>query len=427
MPRPTIPAEPGVTFSNGVLRLRKGAEEMRLAAWPTPYAERRRGAGSSWEPFVPEFRLIYPYRRQPRKKAPKAPDSAQLSFNFLEEIAESAPPLRLTPAQKKRRSFDHFRFSLPKQVAAVVEPFTTHQWPLILLLRYDEGALDLAKNNPALAYTLALKLNGDCELIKSLQCSRIRQRDLLKVLDLPASPQTVSLFRKLAPQSINGDNWPSVIQLLKNELALPKSRLAHLPSINSGVVEILLDPAASQVATPSLLEEVAEDRSENYRARLVHTITSTLRMQEELQGEANHLGRVNNMARLKAIHDEVAISYRRRMQRLIEVSQQDDEAFRHPPLPGIPGKIEPITSSRDLVQEGEVQGNCVASYANQVRQGQTFIYRVLEPQRATLSIVRKVQFDCWDLGELEARFNTEVTDETEDFVLAWLERHQSLV
>jgi len=96
-------------------------------------------------------------------------------------------------------------------------------------------------------------------------------------------------------------------------------------------------------------------------------------------------------------------------------------------LPGIPGRIEPITSAAELVNEGEAQRNCVASYANRVHSGSTFIYRVLHPQRATLSVVRGKSFDQWEVGELEARFNTDVSDETEDFVQAWLNRHHAVL
>ena len=33
----------------------------------------------------------------------------------------------------------------------------------------------------------------------------------------------------------------------------------------------------------------------------------------------------------------------------------------------------------------------------------------------------------WQIDELECRFNTDVAEETEEFVQAWLERHRSLV
>jgi hypothetical protein len=81
---------------------------------------------------------------------------------------------------------------------------------------------------------------------------------------------------------------------------------------------------------------------------------------------------------------------------LIEANNLAQEGFFSPPLPGIPGKIEPIASASELVDEGEEQGNCVASYAARVRSGNTFIYRVLHPERAILSVIQRSPWSDWE-------------------------------
>lgn len=426
------------SFCNGTLSLAKGMVEMRITGSPVPRSVVRRGRGADWKPFVPEFRLVHPYR--PSKAAAKATAKRlattgrgavainQLCFDFFDEAVPSATRERLTPAQRRKRAFEQFRFSLSKPVARILEPFRTHQWPLLVMLHHDPGAVELAEANPALAFALAQKLKGDRELIASLRCSGMRQRDLLEVLGLPSSGAAVGLFRKVDPHSLNGDNWPALVGVIREELATPKPRLNHLSSINAGVVEILHDPRASEAATPHLLEEVARDRSENHRGRIVHLITSTLRMQDELRIEERCV-RFPNLARLMVVHGQVTENYRRRVRQLIDASGDGSVpgSFMSPPVPGIAGHIEPITSPAALVDEGEAQGNCVASYASRVREGNTYIYRILQPQRATLSVVRRSPLAEWEIGELEGRYNTEVEDNTEDFVLAWLDRHREMV
>jgi len=423
---PSAPAsESGVTFSNGALCLMKGLVEMRITGSPVPRSVVRRGRGAGWEPFLPELRLVHPYRPPVKAKTP-SPPANQLCFDFFDETREKRPTEGLTPAQHRKRAFDHFRFSLPKPVARILEPFRTHQWALLVMLHHDPGALDLAETNPALAFALAQKLNCDRALIAALGCSAMRQRDLLEVLGLPSSAAAVNLFRKVDPQSLSGDNWPALVGVIRRELAEPKPRLNHLTSINSGVVEILLDPRASGAATPQLLDEVAKDRSENYRGRVVHMITSTLRMQDEMRvGE--RCDRFQSLARLHTVHEEVAENYRRRVRQLIDANGYGPGFFQSPPVPGIAGRIEPIASPAELVDEGEIQGNCVASYADRVREGNTYIYRVLHPERATLSIVRRGPFSDWEIDELERRFNTDCSEETEEFVQAWLDRNRVLV
>lgn len=425
MPRSAQTDIPVDVFAGGALRLFRDTTEIRLTAWPVPQAERRLGRESSWEPFLPEFRVVHPYRPK-RKTAGVRGRSPQLAFDFFDDTFDPNPPVRLTPAQQTRKAFECFRFSMPKPVAAVLEPFRTNQWPLLVMLRYDENALELAQSNPVLAFSLAQKLRGDREMIAALKCSHMRQRDLLEVLDLPSSPAAVTLFRKVSPSSVNGDNWYSLLEVIRRELSGRKSPLFHLPSINSGVIEILRHPDASRAVSPGLLEEVSKEQSEKYRGRVVHIITSTLQMQEELRVAAG-ARRFQSLERLKQTHAEVTELYRRRIRQLIDANNHETEHFRSPPLPGIPGRIEPITSAEALVNEGEEQGNCVASYAARVRQGNTFLYRVLEPERATLSIVRATPFADWQVGELEGKYNTEVQPETEEFVRNWLERHRNLL
>ncbi|MDF1823459.1 MAG: PcfJ domain-containing protein [Verrucomicrobiales bacterium] len=429
MPRSAQLDIPADVFEAGSLYLFKDVVEMRLTATPVPRAVRRQGAGQAWVPFIPEFRVVHPYRprRAPVKKS-ENPD--QLAFDFFGETFTPESPVRETPAQRRRRAFDQFRFSMPKAFAKVIEPFKTHQWPLLVLLSHDELALELASSNPALAFFLAQKIGGDVPMIQALRCCSMRQRDLMDVLDLPNTNGAVKLFRKIEPASLNGDNWPSMLEIFSRELSNIKSPLNHLEAINSGVIEILSNPAAARAVAPSLLEEVARDKAENHRGRIIHMITGTLQMQEELRDDgSSHAKRTHftSLSRLKETHEEVTKRYRRRIRQLIEANQHDTEHFRRPPLPGIPGKIEPITSPEGLVNEGEEQGNCVASYAERVRQGSTFIYRVLQPERATLSLVKRSPFSDWQIGELESKYNTDVQGETEDFVEAWLVRHQSMI
>jgi hypothetical protein len=48
-----------------------------------------------------------------------------------------------------------------------------------------------------------------------------------------------------------------------------------------------------------------------------------------------------------------------------------------------------------------------------------FIYRVLQPERATLSLIR-TDTGRWEIGELKASRNRPVTEQTHDLVEQWL-------
>jgi hypothetical protein len=88
----------------------------------------------------------------------------------------------------------------------------------------------------------------------------------------------------------------------------------------------------------------------------------------------------------------------------------------------VPGTahIVPLRAPQALVEEGRKQHNCVAGYAERVAGGDTYIYRVLAPQRATLSLVRWPG-GGWQIGELLQVGNQPVSAATRRLVQGWLD------
>jgi hypothetical protein len=253
----------------------------------------------------------------------------------------------------------------------------------------------------------------------------MRQREILTLLGYPNSKAVVKLINKIQPASITADNWKSIISMLGTELAKDKTPLGHVSKINLGVMEIVVDPIASNAVGPKLLEAVANDHREKYRGRVVHMIRSALEMQEDIQVRRK-VAFFPDLQRLYDVHERVTGQYKRRVRQLNDAELAAiSGSFEAPPIAGIPGKIEALTSPRELVDEGEIQGNCVASYAKKMITGKLYVYRVFGPERATLSIVKKRS--GWEIGELEAKFNSPASRETEDMVRDWLEQSQARI
>lgn len=191
--------------------------------------------------------------------------------------------------------------------------------------------------------------------------------------------------------------------------------LAHLPRLNAGVIAIVIVPALLAASTPMLLLEVAASQPENYRALTAEMLSDTLQMLQRVHPQRG-VPRIQSLARLRQMHDEVSVEYLR------------DEGLRlhsfrlpFPPLKGTP-EIVPIRTMEELIEEGDAQDNCVATYAERVQRRSLFIYRVLKPERATLSIVRSPDGD-WRIGELETRSNGEVSAMTRHLVDCWLDAY----
>jgi hypothetical protein len=121
---------------------------------------------------------------------------------------------------------------------------------------------------------------------------------------------------------------------------------------------------------------------------------------------------------LRRVHDELTVEFSRRVPAGLAAFR-----FPRPPIAGVANFIFPIRNAADLTEEGRLQSNCVATYAKRVESGEAFIYRVLYPERATLSVVR-AEGRTWARGELKAAGNSPVSAATEKFVSNWLTENE---
>jgi hypothetical protein len=428
MPSPLTPRTPGYRFKDGKLMIFSENEVMLIQGGNPPSAVRK--SDDAWESFIPEFRLIAPYRRSTKpaaKKAAKTPPSpatanGQLEFGLFGTDAHATPRAAkpamhssVPLAEQRKKAFDAFRFSLPKEIARVLEPFRSHQWPLLVLLAHDKKVMDLATTNPVLAYAVA-DWYADYPRSK-LDFGGMPQRDLLKLLKLPDSAALVKLFRKIPPESMDSRLWKPLLLALRKPDGTSSKLLAHVPSINLGVMELILTARVRQVLTPTLLEEVAADPKEKYRGRVAAMICDTLVMRDEL-GDDRPLAALTSVARIQQLHANLSIDFQK-----LESLRQVHGSLPLPPLPGIKGRIIPLYNQTELVAEGREQKNCVASYTASVVAGNCYIYRVLHPSRATLCIRRQADGN-WGISELEASCNRKADMATRDFVNEWLEPYR---
>ena len=104
-------------------------------------------------------------------------------------------------------------------------------------------------------------------------------------------------------------------------------------------------------------------------------------------------------------------------QRHVELKQRGLH-FPAPPVPGT-ADIVALTHVGQLLAEGRQQRNCVGSYGERVAVGKVFIYRVLAPERATLSL-RPSAAGGYEVEQLLRACNQPVAPETAQAVRRWL-------
>ncbi len=407
------PELPQFRFHDGLLHIEAGDRAMKLRAWPDPEAWlQTKGAG--WQQFFPAFRLLKP-----------APDSG----------AGTPPDESPLVHQSKESAFAGLRAPMPPLVASAVERIQCCQWNLIDLISRKQEALDLLSINPALAFCLA-----NCDQFRhrfystpAAQASRLigrRQREILGWLGFPPTEAVVGIFRKITPEAVS----PSEVRMLGHALkaeAQVQKLLSHQPVVNTGVLGLVTNLKLLSGVTPNLLTEVGVDDREAAFPHTAALLLDILWMLLELHRMPG-LPPFDSIASVRQHHETLSVEHQRALE---ELRRQRAEARRRrpvagkrpgdgyppPPLPGTED-IVPLTSVARLREEGTIQRNCVGTYARRVQSGSIYVYKVLRPERATLSI-QKNAWGGWSIAELEIAGNRRVQGFTRAAVQRWLGMH----
>ena len=338
---------------------------MRLGTWPLLEAVRQNGDSTQWQRFIPVFRLLRP----------------KADLLAVEVGPEGLRSGAVDPLLEKHQAFRLFRQALPPRIALAVERFSSRQWSVLRMIQEREDAADVVEQNPALGFCVA-SLGKFHTLFGNLgrqaaELSRRPQRDMLDWLGFPGSQAWVNVFGKILPETITVDRALALREVAKDREVV--KRLAHVPSINTGLLELAGNPQLLVEVSPLLLDEIAaseENRLQGSAVRLLEDMVQAWRY----VNQAPRLGGIKTLAALRKRSQEAE----EEIQRHLEL-QQLKYHFPAPPVSGT-ADIVPLTDGKQLFEEGRQQRNCVGGYGERVAKKEVFIYRVLAPERATLSI-----------------------------------------
>ncbi len=384
----------------------------RITAWPEPFADGQNDQGQ-WTHICPVYRII----STPLPAPKKVPDN---QLELVLDIDTSANSDQFGKCSKKA-AYDRLRQSIPDEYSACLAAFYSHQWNPLRFLSINGNFMELLTSNPPLAYFLAnhsgISERVFCDVLNIDDLIRTPQTDLMEMLHLPNSKQTVKLMRKLAPESASPDN----LVLFKNILT-SKGRtemILHLQRINTGILHLLnLKPRLLEHLTPKFLASVANDPKSRFSQQVATEFMETISIHNRLHAHRRQNLNIRSVEQLQTLHTEILTSHTE------QIDEKAGGTFPAPPVPGT-RKIIPLKTAKVLMIEGIAQHNCVGSrrYADAVRAGEKYIYVVKEPQRATLSI-EKGSGETWMISELYTSCNKPVRKETRATVEEWLSENQ---
>ena len=323
-------------------------------------------------------------------------------------------------------------------------PVEQHQ-PLTALANAFPEALDLAFTNPPLAVALANARGWDTFGLATVDRQfiggllRQRRRRICGALGYPSSERVVGILGKVQPQACSVNLLARVRCSFRNPALL--SIFSHLPAIGAAELRVAADlgdcPNVSIALFADLAAQFTRETVKGW-GRILRQTEALLqpRRQECRLFEWAAASQDDAFLRLRQPHGRLLRSvlqvrrcYHRLWRDLAKMAVRPvhehaaiaDIPFPEAPLPGI-DDIQPINSAAALVEEARAMEHCVLDYAGGVAEGDTYLYRVMNPERATLLI------DCrgtvWRMKELAGVRNEPVSSETEDLVESWLRHAQ---
>jgi PcfJ-like protein len=278
------------------------------------------------------------------------------------------------------------------------------------------GALAYALSN--LAALMPCTPRRPLDLARKLV--RQRRRDIALALGVPAKHAglAVNVMARMPKPSVCIDSLLLIVELLARESAHARKLLAHADRINSAALELLRSENVSHTITPQLFAEVAHDKA------LDTGWLETWNLLHDTHGLITARGalmpKLRSRAELEALHD-TEVERRNRALRL-----GLGTALPPAPVPSLPGEIEYLGTGLELDEEGRQMHHCVGAYGRRVLEGECYVYRVLRPERCTLSIAL-APGPSFCVQQLKRAYNDEPRRaDTLARVQRWLSEHSDL-
>jgi len=322
----------------------------------------------------------------------------------------------LIPADAARQAFED---AIPEPIRVAVARFEDRHWHLLSMVGRCDGALDLLHSTPALAYGLASNwvfhrpaVQRPMRAARSLL--KRKQTEILAWLGFPGTKAVRNILRKLTYEAIVVGRLLYLRRCL-HDLECRKL-LAHLPVIGPGTIRVVSDEPLRRAMAPSALAGLARNDQLMTGVANAYTLRDTLRMAESL-GQDRTL-RFTTLEQMLEVHDMmVERTNRAYEERLVTEGHPDLRTFARPPVPGT-DDIVPLDDERKLIEEGLAQHHCIASYAEEVAEGDAYVYRMLRPERATV-LLRRGR-GAWYVAEVRGPHNREPMPATQDVLDRWL-------
>lgn len=286
---------------------------------------------------------------------------------------------------------DKFIESIPDEIRAKAVQFRHLQHTILRLMNRTRAAVDLADSNPVLLWIIAGKVSArelsDVEAEK-LICGS--QRGALKQLFPKNKGLSLKFSKRIKAAEYSKKEFLLVYALLNDDVST--NLLRHCRQVGLDVLE-WFDLRGPALQLPLVKQLIAREwGGVHLCGDMQVTIYDALRFAAEIKhgSPMEALRRCSSPDQLDSLHDRWRYECTRQRVEGDKYNFPDTSHFQlYPPIAPGTKHIEPITCLCGVYAEGEEMHHCVyRDFADEIQEGNLTIYRVLTPERGTLSLSR---------------------------------------
>lgn len=338
---------------------------------------------------------------------------------ICEQYDLGLPLLSAASAEADDTPLNVFINAIPIEIRQQVEPYHYCQTLMLQWLNRSNAARDLLRISPNLLWLLICESNEHCWSEEKLSdLLSLPRKALLEAIVGHGSPLLVRILEKVQLNHADRAEYLTLKKAFNDFDALLNVRIMmHIPI--HAIYSLCRFPWLSGSKAFRVFVSLSFNRLMDCTAQLTsHEMiwTDALNLSRLLGIDDGliALNRCQNFDEVKRLHDRWTDHLNRSRSHLKNGHTQ----FPPPPIEG-DTNIHPITTAEDLNEEGRLMHHCVASYSAAIMSGRSYIYRILEPQRATIEL--RLRGDVASIRQVSLVYNRRPDKETLNTIVKWLE------
>lgn len=310
---------------------------------------------------------------------------------------------------------DQFQALFDEEYVRFVSSFKKYQSTVLILTFGRPAVYEFARDNRVLFWLCCHQFAvGAINKEQSAYLITMRKRDILHALYGKFEKRYAKAISKLTLKTWNSIELGSVVKLLQNSVFVDAFR--HWKRIPVRAVQILerypflrnsrILHRFSCHADTLDSEEFPSD------LKIVYFDTVELGKRLGLKHGQSIVDACETVPALRLLHDSWSITLNKRLEPL-----EIDELLPKSPISGRRW-VSHLRSVNAVLREASEMQHCLATYVEKLKAGQSFVYKVTEPERATCELVRRK--DLLEVQQIALFRNGVVSEETQRRVAEWL-------